>query len=119
MGCHKSKPEISNISVLIMVYIHDGHDTKICDNQCMLLQVVECAKQTASGKEGQKRKSVRDKVPLTSLNDSTRNGTINVMVQGYNSAQETYSNVRGGSMYLNHPELVHKHPANLVSPVKM
>ena len=27
--------------------------------------------------------------------------------------------VRGGSMYLNHPELVHKHPAHLTFPVKM
>ena len=26
---------------------------------------------------------------------------------------------RGGSMCLNHPELVHKHPAYLVSPVTM
>ena len=27
--------------------------------------------------------------------------------------------VQGGSMRLNHPELVHKHPAHLVSPVQM
>ena len=30
-----------------------------------------------------------------------------------------FEKVLGGSMLLNHPELVHKHPANLVSPVKM
>ena len=30
-----------------------------------------------------------------------------------------FKKVRGGSMCLNHPELVHKHPAHLVSPVKM
>ena len=35
------------------------------------------------------------------------------------SAMMWFEKFRGGSMRLNHPELVHKHPAHLVSPVKM
>ena len=32
------------------------------------------------------------------------------------SAMMWFEKVRGGSMRLNHPDLVHKHPAHLVSP---
>ena len=35
------------------------------------------------------------------------------------SARMWFEKVRGGSMCLNHPELVHKHPAHLASPVKI
>ena len=35
------------------------------------------------------------------------------------SAQLWFEKVRGGSMYVNHPKLVQKHPAHLASPVKI
>ena len=44
----------------------------------------------------------------------------NALVRGGSSTSMMwFGKVRRGSMCLNHPELVHKHPALLVSPVTM
>ena len=48
---------------------------------------------------------------LTSIVQNTTHLAISAMLW--------VEKVRGGSMHLNHPELVHKNPALLWSPVKM